>query len=748
MKSGFFLYCILLLLGGLLQMASHGSALLLVGSAAGILLYGAVCRSTGFMPEAIRGFTIFILITTALTANATKLENVLLTLLHIPLFVAATQALWELLQVPEQKGKRRPETRITLFSSAFITCVALSFTLLINEQIKLSLALRQFAAGLYLVLGIAAWEFCRISRYKLGTANDRLTFAPLLLRIVLAATAGVSLLLLVGGVLPRLAEALVQFSPRWKLPGISTGKEVVKEKRPNIRTTSKAEGKEPSKDVPEQSTKPLQGPEAATQGKAPLPASGNYEPATNFRFALQFADEAQRKELDEQGLMYVRTVGFTRFRDNEWLPTTEEGFWQYDKDDGTPDGSITLAKDAATGVPYSVMLLDADGTHLPHLAGLKALVLPKAYMLPDDWWQIEPYGSVKYEAVSRPLLFQLQNEANLRLPQQRAATQYYDVPQDSLKARLTLLSQEIFGPARTASERVRAVAGWLSKNVKYSPSISNPQNLPALENFLFGQRTGFCQHYATAGCILLRLGDVPTRMVHGYLGGVWSAERNMHLFGASDAHAWTEAYFQNVGWVICDFTPPRSDSTPEAPNQPLASNRLNGVNIGVEQFEGVEEIIKKEAALQIKEPDLSMLERIQATAINHSRKALYVLLGFVGLGAVAYFLSRRHAKQQDEANRSSRQQEELFRQPAYFQAFVKMCQEFGHQYTPDLTLKEFHEHLRKQKFSHEEFGRFTDYHYATRYEDAPSDKQQESVWVDFFRKFAKERHQVTRSELA
>ncbi|MEM6640781.1 MAG: DUF3488 and transglutaminase-like domain-containing protein [Pseudomonadota bacterium] len=76
----------------------------------------------------------------------------------------------------------------------------------------------------------------------------------------------------------------------------------------------------------------------------------------------------------------------------------------------------------------------------------------------------------------------------------------------------------------------------------------------ASDAFLFESREGFCEHYASSFALLMRYAGIPARIVTGYQGG----ERNpigRHLtVRQSDAHAWTEVWLSERGWVRIDPT--------------------------------------------------------------------------------------------------------------------------------------------------------------------------------------------------
>jgi len=76
----------------------------------------------------------------------------------------------------------------------------------------------------------------------------------------------------------------------------------------------------------------------------------------------------------------------------------------------------------------------------------------------------------------------------------------------------------------------------------------------AVDDFLFNTRTGFCEHYASAFAVMMRMAGIPSRVVTGYLGGWYSEFGDYLLVRQSDAHAWTEVWLESEGWTRVDPT--------------------------------------------------------------------------------------------------------------------------------------------------------------------------------------------------
>jgi len=65
--------------------------------------------------------------------------------------------------------------------------------------------------------------------------------------------------------------------------------------------------------------------------------------------------------------------------------------------------------------------------------------------------------------------------------------------------------------------------------------------------FLFETKTGFCEHFASAFAILMRIEKIPARLVVGYLGGDYNPYGDEYFVSQSNAHAWDEVWVNSPG---------------------------------------------------------------------------------------------------------------------------------------------------------------------------------------------------------
>jgi transglutaminase-like putative cysteine protease len=76
----------------------------------------------------------------------------------------------------------------------------------------------------------------------------------------------------------------------------------------------------------------------------------------------------------------------------------------------------------------------------------------------------------------------------------------------------------------------------------------------AVDQFLFTDKRGYCEQFSSSFVVLMRAAGIPARVVGGYAGAEFNALGGYWLVRRSDAHAWTEVWLPNTGWLRVDPT--------------------------------------------------------------------------------------------------------------------------------------------------------------------------------------------------
>jgi hypothetical protein len=192
--------------------------------------------------------------------------------------------------------------------------------------------------------------------------------------------------------------------------------------------------------------------------------------------------------------------------------------------------------------------------------------------------QLEPLQEERYK--------ELRSVKNYRKVDKAFLDYYTDLPHGGIYDSIAKLAHSLAPKNSTPVDKVIAVRDFfLQRNengkriFRYSlraGAVDDP-NIPSskmLYNFLFKTHTGYCTYYAGASLFMLRSLGIPTRFTTGF-AAVDRSDKNKgwYWFYASQAHAWTQVYFPEYGWLDFDMTignedqqgAPKPDGTPPLP---------------------------------------------------------------------------------------------------------------------------------------------------------------------------------------
>jgi protein-glutamine gamma-glutamyltransferase len=146
------------------------------------------------------------------------------------------------------------------------------------------------------------------------------------------------------------------------------------------------------------------------------------------------------------------------------------------------------------------------------------------------------------EAIPEPRLSAVMRALNLRLPEGRNPR-----------------SVDLAGQLRAATASDAAFVAAVLARFRNEPFVYTLQPPPLgsghpVDEFLFGTRRGFCEHYASAFTVLARAAGIPARVVTGYQGGEINPISNRLVVRQSEAHAWSEVWLEDRGWTRIDPT--------------------------------------------------------------------------------------------------------------------------------------------------------------------------------------------------
>ncbi len=129
-----------------------------------------------------------------------------------------------------------------------------------------------------------------------------------------------------------------------------------------------------------------------------------------------------------------------------------------------------------------------------------------------------------------------------------------DLPSVGGYGPVAALASRLWAQTRTPYAYLEAVIAYLRSHENYTIDPGAGGSFP-LVRFLLHTHAGYCQQFAGAAALLLRIEQIPVRVAVGFMPG--TLERgDRYEVTDFDAHAWDEVWFPGYGWVTFDPTPP------------------------------------------------------------------------------------------------------------------------------------------------------------------------------------------------
>jgi transglutaminase-like putative cysteine protease len=129
---------------------------------------------------------------------------------------------------------------------------------------------------------------------------------------------------------------------------------------------------------------------------------------------------------------------------------------------------------------------------------------------------------------------------------------YYLQLPEHLPDRVTSLASQITSSGKDDRAKIELLENYFRNgNYRYL-TRDLPTGDRALEQFLFDNKQGHCEFFASSFALLLRAAAVPCRLVGGYLGGDYNDLGGYYLVTDAKAHVWVEAYIEGSGWLRMD----------------------------------------------------------------------------------------------------------------------------------------------------------------------------------------------------
>lgn len=134
---------------------------------------------------------------------------------------------------------------------------------------------------------------------------------------------------------------------------------------------------------------------------------------------------------------------------------------------------------------------------------------------------------------------------------------------EGMRDQLAPYIEEAIGDITNPHEQAAAMQAWFRSTGSFSYSLEREPGTSAslLIDFL-ENRIGYCEQFAATMAIMARARGIPARVAVGFTPGELQDDGSW-IVRSHDSHAWPELFFNGIGWVRFEPTPPtRTNAAP------------------------------------------------------------------------------------------------------------------------------------------------------------------------------------------
>ncbi|MCL2152192.1 MAG: transglutaminase-like domain-containing protein, partial [Oscillospiraceae bacterium] len=150
------------------------------------------------------------------------------------------------------------------------------------------------------------------------------------------------------------------------------------------------------------------------------------------------------------------------------------------------------------------------------------------------------------------LFEQLEEQTSDKKRYAEVSERYTQLP-ENLPDKVRRTASDVTGGIISPYMKAKAISRWLAENNAYTLQPETPPEGVDFTAFFLESGKGYCVYYATAMAVLARCCGLPARYVQGFAltDSPWGGDYQYQATGLT-AHAWSEVYFEGIGWVAFD----------------------------------------------------------------------------------------------------------------------------------------------------------------------------------------------------
>ena len=134
---------------------------------------------------------------------------------------------------------------------------------------------------------------------------------------------------------------------------------------------------------------------------------------------------------------------------------------------------------------------------------------------------------------------------------------YLTLPANKISKRVRSLALSLTQGHKTPYAKALALRNFLRSSYTYKlHAAPTPRHRESVDYFLFYLGEGHCEYFASALAVLARCAGLPSRVATGFSPGNYNTLTSLFEVYEYHAHAWTQIYIPEFGWLTFDATPP------------------------------------------------------------------------------------------------------------------------------------------------------------------------------------------------
>lgn len=215
--------------------------------------------------------------------------------------------------------------------------------------------------------------------------------------------------------------------------------------------------------------------------------------------------------------------------------------------------SVEKLFSATLAIPWRYTEFTPDDTvrstlkYTAHFWGIQLAAMPEKFPLKFTAQSTLP--STHLDSKGKPRI--------LPWPERAGRNSYLTLPREKISLRVRQLARSLTENHATPYAKAIALRNFLRNNYTYKlHAAPTPRHRESVDYFLFYLGEGHCEYFASALAVLARCAGLPSRVATGFSPGNYNTLTSLFEVYEYHAHAWTQIYIPEFGWLTFDATPP------------------------------------------------------------------------------------------------------------------------------------------------------------------------------------------------